>query len=210
MLSNLPAPFSILLRRWQETALALSDLFHWLVVRELTKGCSLAWDYCADPLDLVDLQTPTVAAKAPGPPLHVENFSGLTRKFKPLRPLKTVRIILFDFPTVTWGCSPFGLHFVPLCPQNFPPGTVLNYYGCVYAWCLGRFGLAVGGFLCVFWFSEMIFVRSIDLGMVSSCRTWRSLLTRKQLLPASFNERELDQIHIEASKLLAPCQTLSP
>ena len=64
-------------------------------------GCSLGWGYCADRLDLDDLQAPTVAAKALGRTLHAENFSELIWKFDPVR---IVRILLFD--SVTWGWFP--------------------------------------------------------------------------------------------------------
>ena len=76
MTSKFAIPFSILLRLWQETALASGDLFHWLVVRDLKEGCSLAWDYCADPLVLVDCKRQQWRPRhPPGPTLRVENFS---------------------------------------------------------------------------------------------------------------------------------------
>ena len=128
-------------------------------------GCSLGWGYCTDRLDLYDLQAPTVAAKALGRTLHVENFSELIWKFEPVR---IVRIILFD--SVTWGWFPlWAALWAALCftlPPKLPPRngserfrTVLNYCGGVYAWCLGTFGPAFGSFLCVYcclkWFSRL-------------------------------------------------------
>ena len=118
-------------------------------------GCSLGWGYCADRLDLDDLQAPTVAAKALGRTLHAENFSELIWKFDPVR---IVRILLFD--SVTWGWFPlWAALWAALCstlPPKLPPRngserfrTVLNYCGGVYAWCLGTFGPAFGSFLCV-------------------------------------------------------------
>ena len=83
-------------------------------------GCSLGWGYCADRLDLDDLQAPTVAAKALGRTLHVENFSELIWKFEPVR---IVRIILFD--SVTWGWFPlWAALWAALCftlPPKLPP-----------------------------------------------------------------------------------------
>ena len=83
-------------------------------------GCSLGWGYCADRLDLDDLQAPTVAAKALGRTLHVENFSELIWKFEPVR---IVRIIFFD--SVTWGWFPlWAALWAALCftlPPKLPP-----------------------------------------------------------------------------------------
>ena len=81
-------------------------------------GCSLGWGYCADRLDLDDLQAPTVAAKALGRTLHVENFSELIWKFEPVR---IVRIILFD--SVTWGWFPLWAALcstLPTLPPKLP------------------------------------------------------------------------------------------
>ena len=142
---NLPAPFSILLRHWQETALASSELFHWLVVRELMRWSVGFGPFLAD----------TVAAKAPRPSLHAETFSGLIGKFKPLRPLKTVRIMLFDFPTVTWGWFPLWAALCPTLPSKLPPRngserfwTIMGVFA--HGVWLGRFGLALGGFFVCF------------------------------------------------------------
>ena len=86
----------------------------------LCGGCSLGWGYCADRLDLDDLQAPTVAAKALGRTLHAENFSELIWKFDPVR---IVRILLFD--SVTWGWFPLWAALrAALCstlPPKLPP-----------------------------------------------------------------------------------------
>ena len=90
----------------------------------LCGGCSLGWGYCTDRLDLDDLQTPTVAAKALGPTLHVQNFSGLIWKFE-IWTNKDSQDYPFWFcdmglvPTLgcTLGCTLF--HFAPkTSPRN--------------------------------------------------------------------------------------------
>ena len=175
---NLPAPFQSFSGVGRKLPLLrVTSSIGWLC-----GGCSLGWGFCADRLNLDDLQMPTVAAKALGPTLHVENFSELIWKFEPVR---IVRIILFD--SVTWGWFPLWAALcstLPTLPPKLPRRngserfwTVLNYCGGVYAWCLGTFGPAFGSFfLCVLLFSGMIVAASIHLG-----RTWRGrTLQRKK------------------------------
>ena len=119
----------------------------------LCGGCSLGWGFCTDRLDLDDLQMPTVAAKALGPTLHVENFSELIWKFEPV---SVVRIILFD--SVTWGWFPLWAALCSTLPQKLPPRngserfrTVLNYCGGVLRMVFGLVWTSFWEFFFVFY-----------------------------------------------------------
>ena len=227
IISKFANSFSVILQRWQETAFASSDFFHWLW---LCGGCSLGWGYCTDRLDLGDVQTPTVVAKALGPTLHVENFSELIWKFEPVR---IVRTILFD--SVTWGWFPLWAALCSTLPPKLPPRNGSERFWTI----VGVFTHGVWarldqllGVFCVFycvlkWFSRLQStwegpeeegLEEEGLYNANEKRLWnrswglslsKALCSNNGLL-AYFNARELDKLDIEAAKLLAPCQTLPP
>ena len=144
---NLPVPFQSFSGVGRKLPLLrVTSSIGWLC-----GGCSLGWGYCTDRLDLDDLQTPTVAAKALGPTLHVQNFSGLIWKFE-IWTNKDSQDYPFWFcdmglvPTLgcTLGCTLF--HFAPKTSPQERFRTVLNYCGGVYTWCVGTFRPVFGNF----------------------------------------------------------------
>ena len=199
--------------------------FEWPLPLAGCAGCSLGWGYCADRLDLDDLQAPTVAAKALGRTLHVENFSELIWKFEPVR---IVRIILFD--SVTWGWFPlWAALWAALCftlPPKLPPRngserfwTIVGVFTHgVWARLDQLLGVFCVFYCCLKWFSRLqsTWEGPEEEGLYNTKKkrlwnqSWRLSLSKALCLLAYFNARELDKFDIEAAKLLAPCQTLPP
>ena len=187
--------------------------------------CSLGWGYCTERLDL---QAPTVAAKAPGRTLHAENFSELIWKFEPVRIVRICQDYPFWFcdmglvPTLgcTLGCTLF--HFATETSPQERFRTVQN--GSELLW--GCLRMVFGHVWTSFWEFFVCFIVVLhdfrgfnppgkDLKRKDSTtqkkrlwnRSWWLSLSKALCLLAYFNARELDKFDIEAAKLPAPCQT---
>jgi hypothetical protein len=169
---NLPAPFQSFSGVGRKLPLLrVTSSIGWLC-----GGCSLGWGYCTGRLDLDDLQAPTVAAKALGPTLHVENFSELIWKFE-IWTNKDSQDYPFWFcdmglvPTLgcTLGCTLF--HFATKTSPQERFRTVQNgselLWGCLRM-VFGHVWTSFWEFFVCLLLSKMIFAASIHLG-----RTWR-------------------------------------